>query len=128
MKRLKHFFTVWEGLWSIPLTFLVFLGFGLAGQLIFGRGFGFYDPSFFQAALMSVAIFVLFNFFTWFGLWFNFRGAFRYFIGKKQTDGSIYNKSKEDAQNLTPWQRLKISLFLYCFFVVVLLVIFRSLV
>jgi len=128
MKRLKRFLSIWDGLWSFPVAFIIFLGFGFLGQLIFGVNFGFYDPSFFQAALMAGGVFVLFNFLAWFGLYFNFRSVFKYFSGEKTDEGSFSNKSKEDAKQLTPWQRIVLSLFMYCFFIVVLVVIFRALV
>jgi hypothetical protein len=48
MKKLSRILTLWDGFWSLPLSFTAFLAFEDLGRLIFGVGFGSYciHPSF----------------------------------------------------------------------------------
>jgi hypothetical protein len=128
MKKLKHFLSLWDGVWSIPLSIFIFFAIGFIGQSFFGQVVGFYDPSIWQTVFLAIGIMLAFNFAAWLGLWFNFRGVFRYFVGQKKEDGSITNRSKEDAKNLTPWQRLLISLLLYLFYMLLLVLVLRLLI
>ncbi len=106
IKHIKTWLQLWDGVWSIPLAIAAFVSLGIAGQLVFGEGFAFYDPSIVQAGFLAAALLILFNLVTWLGLWFNFRTVFKYY--------RIY--SKQDFKKLQPWQRIASLLFLYIFY------------
>lgn len=95
------------------------------GQYIFGAAVGFYDPAFWQAALLAAGEVILFNLVIWLGLYFNFRGVFRYYVGEVKGD-KVVNLSKEDFGRLEPWQRISVLLFLYSFYLVVLVVLYKA--
>jgi hypothetical protein len=122
MKKFKVLLQLWDGIWSIPLAMFSFLFVGVALQYFFTDpndpqgGPGFYDPSFLQAAFYGAAMLVFINFVAWMGIYFNFRGLFRYYKGTKNADGTVTNLSKEDFKALKPWQRIVLLLFLYLFF------------
>lgn len=118
IKKIKHILALLDSIWSVPLAFLSFMAYGYFGSWFFGDSFGFYDPSFFQAAIYSALILVFFNGVSWGGMWFNFRAVYRYYI----------TKSSEDFSNLAAWQKLLYILFLYCFFMVILTVLALKLV
>lgn len=126
-KKLKHHLTVWDGIISGPIGIALFFAIGLIGQAIFGRAVGFYDPSIWQTVFLAIAIFFIFNNFVALALYFNFRPVFRYFYGFMKDDATVVNKSKDDAGKLTPWQRLIVSLFIYVFYSLQLVVIYSIL-
>jgi hypothetical protein len=132
-KKLKFHLQLWDGIWSVPLAMLAFLGAGIGLQLFFTDpsdpqgGPGFYDPSFIQASIYGAALLVFMNLVAWLGIYFNFRGLWRYFYGTRTPDGTVTNLSKEDFKNLKPWQRLGLLLFIYLFFMVALLLLITRL-
>ena len=134
LKKLKFHLQLWDGIWSIPLAFAAFVVFGVFLQRIFydpsdPQGApGFYDPSFLQSAFYASAMQVFINFMVWLGIHFNFRRVKHYHSGTTKTtikefDGQgtpvtencIENKSKQDFEELTPWQRIVILFSLYFF-------------
>ncbi len=118
--KIKYWLQLWNGVWSVPLAFLLFILFGIFLQTCYDGGVGFYDPSFWQAALLSAGEFFFFNLVSYLTLYFCFRKLWRYFKGTKDVRGVVENKSKEDFENLNPWQKLVLLVFLYCFFITVL--------
>jgi hypothetical protein len=121
LRYAKFYLQLWDGIWSIPLAIVAVVGIGFGIQLFYtdptdmGQNApGFWDPVFFQTMFYVAAIQVFVNFIVWLGMYFNFRGLFRYFKGVKQAN-SVVNKSKEDFLNLKAWQRLVLLLFVYCF-------------
>lgn len=131
-KRLKYFLLFWNGFWSVPLSFLAFLGLGIAGQYFFGEGIGFYDPSFWQAALLATGEFLFFNSVAFFTLRFCFRHLWKYYKGNNQgfnvraNKMEVSNQSKEDFDQLQPWQKLFLLVFLYCFFIAALVSLYKA--
>lgn len=119
MERVSYHLSLWNGIWSIPLALALFLGLGIIGQHFFGEGVGFYDPAFWQAALLAAGEFLFFNTIAFFTLYFCFRHIWRYYKGSRY-DTDIKTKAREDFNDLTPWQKIVLLLFLYCFFIVVL--------
>lgn len=133
LKKIKFHLQLWDGVWSVPLAMVLFVGFGVLLQWYFAdpadpQGApGFYDPSYLQAAFYASAMQVFINFVVWLGIHFNFRRVKHYHSGQAQktpqTDSRpvpyqpecIENKSKQDFESLQPWQRLVLLLFLYCF-------------
>ena len=109
---------IWDGLWSIPLTMFIFVIVGFLGQLYFGPEFGFYDPTFIQAAFLTCALLVIANCVTWFIMYFNFRDLWKYYI----------RYSKDEFGNLEKWQKIRVLLFLYCFYMVAFIVLLKALI
>ena len=118
MKNFKHYLQLWDGIWSIPLSTIVFFAIGELGQYYFGAGFSFYEPSVFQAAILAAAMLILFNAIIWLGIYMNFRGLYRFYV----TD------SKLIFLKLTPWQKLRILFFVYFSFLLALLLLTTRLV
>jgi hypothetical protein len=121
LKKIKHWLLLWDGVWSIPLALLMFVLSGTIIQWFFADPLfpenspGFYDPSFIQAAFFASAMQVFLNFTAWLGLYFNFRGMWKYFVGKLTETGETENKSHADFLKLTSWQRIVLLVFLYVF-------------
>ncbi|MBK9109840.1 MAG: hypothetical protein IPM92_16070 [Saprospiraceae bacterium] len=131
LKKLKYFLLFWNGFWSIPLSFLAFFGLGILGQYLFGEGVGFYDPSFWQAALLATGEFLFFNSIAFFTLRFCFRHLWKYYKGNKEFNVrsqklEVSNRSKDDFDNLQAWQKLFLLVFLYCFFIAALVSLYKA--
>jgi hypothetical protein len=128
MKKLKFWLHHLDGLWSVPLAFLMFW---LVGELfthLFGFGTAVYDAAFFQPLFLSIAIVIgATNAAIW-ALFFNFKTLYRYFIGDKNKDGSRVNFSKIDWTRIAPLHRLLISGFMFCFYVIMVVIVFLKLV
>lgn len=131
-KQIKYFLLFWNGFWSIPLAFLAFLGLGILGQFFFGEGIGFYDPSFWQAALLATGEFLFFNSIAFFTLRYCFRHLWKYYNGNSEGFNlrsqkmQVTNQSKEDFDQLQPWQKLFLLVFLYCFFIAALVSLYKA--
>jgi hypothetical protein len=131
-KKAKFLLSLYDGVWSIPLALVMFIGSGLLIQRFFTdpstpeSAPGFYDPSFIQAAFYTSFICVFINFTVWMGMYFNFRGVWRYFVGKKKGT-VVQNLSKDDFTNITAWQRILVLLALYSFLSVEWLFLFSLL-
>ena len=117
---ITYLLQLWDGIWSVPMSILLFLSIEIAGRMYLSDGdsLGFYDPAFIQAAFLASIYMVLFNFIAWVGMFFNFRSVYFYYL----------KDSKNDFKNLLPWQKLSFLLFLYCFFVVLMLIMTMRLV
>jgi Na+-driven multidrug efflux pump len=103
MKKVINWLSRWDVVWSAPLSFLAFIGFAYAMQILFGESFGSYDPAMYQAAIYAIGIMILFNGSTLIALWFNWRGLYRYYL----------HKSKQDFENLESWQKILFLFGLY---------------
>ncbi|WP_109301012.1 hypothetical protein [Aquimarina sp. AU474] len=124
MKKLRFLIQLWDGIWSVPIAFSLFIFIAILGQKIFGSGVGFYDPAFWQAALLAAGELIFFNLIVFLGLYFNFRHIWKYYKGEKN-ENQLINKSKEDFNNIKPWQRLVLLLFLYCFYTLILVTLYK---
>ncbi|MCZ2085342.1 MAG: hypothetical protein LC112_13830 [Flavobacteriales bacterium] len=70
---MKKFLKTFDGLWALPLAFVVFVFAGDVLQEIGGFGTGTYDLAFFQPLFLATAIVIgVTNAVVW-GLWFTFR-------------------------------------------------------
>lgn len=112
IKRIIRFLLLADFIWSVPLAFLSFIGFGIFGEWFFGEGFAFYDPSFFHAVIYTALTLITFNAVALTGLWFNFRTVYKYYIGD----------SKTDYKNLEP--KFKIGLFFILYFTFMFICLF----
>jgi hypothetical protein len=125
MKRLKRFLLLNDWMWSPLLAFAAFIGSGVGIQWLFrteeGSAAGFYDPSFFQAAVYSAGVIVLFSGAAQLGHIVNFKGYWRYIYRK---DSPI----RDDFKNLTPWQKFFFSHFPFFFYLAAMLFVFSLLV
>ena len=119
LRKTRFFLQLWQGFWAAPLAMLLFIAVGYLLQNIFTNpddpqgGPGFYDPSFLQKVFYVTAIQVFMDFCIWIGIYFNFRGVWRFYVGKKQQDGTVRNESKEEFEKLLPWQKIAVLLFIY---------------
>jgi hypothetical protein len=103
LKSIKYRLQLFDGLWSIPLAFLVFIYFGYISTVYFG------DPlisiEYLQQVLMAGLILVFANFVAFLGGYFNFRGLQKYFYSQEI--------KVETRNKLTAWQRIKLYLWVY---------------
>ena len=116
LKKAWYYLQLVDGVWSVPLMFLIFWVVGLVLQLFFGFGTGIYDPSFIQPLFLAGAIVIGATNIAVGGLYFTFRGLYRYIYGQKRKDSNeLINFSKKDWTKLSEWQRyiLAFSIFLY---------------
>jgi uncharacterized membrane protein len=113
MKKIKHYLQLWDGIWSIPLAFTLFVLTGLAGQAYFGLGFAAYDPAIFQAALVAAGLLVFFNAIVWLGMYMNFRQLYRFYR----------DHSTHAFNTLTPCQKLCVLSAVYAGYLLALLLL-----
>jgi hypothetical protein len=132
--RLKRHLQLWDGIWSILVGALIFFVVGSLIQVVFTNPAdpqgapGFYDPSFIQAAAYASFIQVCVNTAVLLGMYFNFRGVWRYLYGNKDREGhSVENQSKSDFKTLKAWQKIVLSLSLYLLLSLEWLVLFAHL-
>lgn len=127
MKRIKYLLQLIDGLWSVPLGFFVFFASGLLLSSIFGMAVGQYDMAFIQPLFLAGTIVVGATNIAVLGLYFTFRTIFYYLYGRVENK-VIINISKSDFETLKPIQKICISLFLFLFFVVSVIVVYLNLV
>lgn len=127
MRGIKYFLQHVHSLWSVPLMFFAYYMVGLLLAALFGYGTGAYDPAFIQPLFLAGAVVLGIANFALLILFFTFKGLYRYLYGKKVKGAAeglkFTNKSKEDWEGLTIWQKfiLAFSVF-FLFFVAVTLV------
>jgi len=125
MKKIKRFLLLNDWLWSPLLAFIFFILTGLGIQYIFktedGSAAGFYDASFWQAAVYAVGVVVMFSGAGMVGMLVNFKGYWRYIYSKDST-------IRDDFKKLQPWQKFLITHFSFYFFILVMLIVFSLLV
>lgn len=126
MKKLKYFLQHIDGIWSVPLAFFIFWFVGLAITSLFGYGTGTYDPGFIQPLFLASTVVIGATNVTVWGMYFTFRGLYRYLYGEKDAAGTLRNYSKENWIKLTPWQRFIVAYSVFfCFFFAILLVFLK---
>lgn len=132
MKKLKFWLQHIDGIWSVPFAFFIFWFVGLSLTALFGYGTGTYDPGFIQPLFLASAVVIgATNVSVW-GLFFTFRGLYRYFYGEKKTKSNgekyIANYSKSDWLKLSVWQRYLVAFGVFFFFLSAILLVFLKLV
>lgn len=124
-KSFKFKIQLYDGLWSVPVAFTLFWFCGILLQMINYRT-PTYDSSFIQPLFLSAALTIGFTNFTILGLYFTFRGIFRYLYGyRSKTTGEIKNYSKIDWKNITAWQRFKITFLLFFSYLAVQILVYK---
>ena len=115
IKKILHILREFDFIWSIPSAFLMFISFPILGGIIWGESFSGYDPSFFHAGIYALMLGVLFNGATQMGIFFNFPELYDYYLS--------------DFSKIEPlWLKALIFLFVYAFFFVSFLLIWKVIV
>lgn len=129
LSDLKFKLQLRESFLSIPILFLVFYFVGVLLTWLFGMATGFYDPAFVQPLFMAGLVVNGAAAFAQFIAYFYFRsGVHRYIWGVyKPDEKAIVNYSKADFKLLTSWQRLVLSLSVFCFFVLLVVLVYLRL-
>lgn len=133
LKKIWFYLQLVDGIWSVPLGFFLFFMCGYVLSFIFGYTTGFYDPSFIQPLFLAATIVIGASNVAVGGLYFTFRGLYRYLYGQRRTDREtgekyIVNYSKNEWKTLKPWQRYFVTLSVFFFYVAATIVIYLKLV
>jgi hypothetical protein len=105
-KSLRYKLQLIDGLWSIPLAFLVFAISGTVSVAYFNDAI--ISTEYIQYIVLAALVMVFANFVVFLGIRFNFRALQR----------EIYNKEVKYEINtyLTTWQKVLLYLCLYAFY------------
>jgi hypothetical protein len=106
LKSLRYKLQLIDGLWSIPLAFLVFAVSGTVSVAYFNDAI--ISTEYIQYIVLAALVMVFANFVVFLGIRFNFRALQR----------EIYNKEVKYEINtyLTTWQKVVLYLLLYAFY------------
>jgi len=106
LKSLRYKLQLMDGLWSIPLAFLVFALSGTMSVAYFNDAI--ISTEYIQYIVLAALVMVFANFVVFLGIRFNFRALQR----------EIYNKEVKYEINtyLTTWQKVVLYLLLYSFY------------
>jgi hypothetical protein len=106
LKSLRYKLQLIDGLWSIPLAFLVFAISGTVSVAYFNDAI--ISTEYIQYIVLAALVMVFANFVVFLGIRFNFRALQR----------EIYNKEVKYEINtyLTTWQKVLLYLCLYAFY------------
>lgn len=126
-KKILYYLQHVDGLWSVPVAIAGFWFAGMFLPRLFGYGTGSYDPAFIQPLFLAIAIVIGATNAAIGGLYFTFRGLYRYLYGEKK-NGVERNYSKENWQELTPWQRYAIAFGVFFYYVSAVIVVYLKLV
>ena len=105
-KSVSYLLQLYDGVWSIPLAFLLFFLAGYASFRYFGDAL--ISTEYIQYIVLAALVMVFANFVVFLGIRFNFRALQR----------EIYNKEVKYEINtyLTTWQKVVLYLLLYAFY------------
>ena len=117
LKSLRYKLQLMDGLWSIPLAFLVFAISGTMSVAYFNDAI--ISTEYIQYIVLAALVMVFANFVVFLGIRFNFRALQR----------EIYNKEVKYEINtyLTTWQKVVLYLLLYAFYFAAYLYILQML-
>jgi hypothetical protein len=117
LKSLRYKLQLIDGLWSIPLAFLVFAISGTMSVAYFNDAI--ISTEYIQYIVLAALVMVFANFVVFLGIRFNFRALQR----------EIYNKEVKYEINtyLTTWQKVVLYLLLYAFYFAAYLYILQML-
>ena len=106
LKSLRYKLQLMDGLWSIPLAFLVFALSGTMSVAYFNDAI--ISTEYIQYIVLAALVMVFANFVVFLGIRFNFRALQR----------TIYDKEVKYEINtyLTTWQKVVLYLLLYAFY------------
>jgi hypothetical protein len=103
MKKILRKLQLFDGIWTIPLAFFLFLLAGSYSAEYFGDGL--ISTEYIQQVLLAVLIMIIGNFVVFLGSFMNFRGIQNYFYSKEAKIETEYSTS--------PWQRIVLYLVVY---------------
>jgi len=103
MKKLIKKLQLFDGVWSIPLAFFLFLVAGSYSAEYFGDGL--ISTEYIQQVLLAALVMIIGNFVVFLGAFMNFRGLQSYFYSKEAKIETEYSTS--------PWQRIVLYLVVY---------------
>jgi hypothetical protein len=103
MKKIINKLQMFDGLWSIPIAFFLFLLAGSYSAEYFGDGL--ISTEYIQQVLLAALVMIFANFVVFLGAFFNFRGLQNYFYSK--------DAKAELEYSSTPWQRIVLYLVVY---------------
>jgi hypothetical protein len=103
VKKILRKLQLFDGLWTIPIAFFLFLLAGSYSAEYFGDGL--ISTEYIQQVFLSALILVFANFVVFLGGFFNFRGLQNYFYSK--------NAKEELEYSSTPWQRIVLYICVY---------------
>ena len=128
MKKVKYYLQHIDGIWSVPLSFAIFYFAGIFLQAVFGYGAATYDPGFIQPLFLAAAVVIgATNIAVW-GMFFTFRGLYRYLYGEKEEDGTIKNYSKYNWKALTAWQRYIVAFGVFFYYVSAVIIVYLRMI
>ena len=116
-KLIRYNLQLFDGLWSIPIAFALFIIAGTLSAEYFGDAL--ISTEYVQYIVLASLIMVFANFITFLGIRFNFKALQR----------EIYSKDIKCEINtyLTTWQKVVLYLLLYAFYFAAFLFILRML-
>ena len=104
-KSIRYYVQLFDGLWSIPIAFALFIIAGTLSAEYFGDAL--ISTEYVQYIVLASLVMVFANFVTFLGIRFNFRALQR----------AVYNREiKNEINNLNTWQKVVLYLVLYAFF------------
>ena len=103
MKKIIRKLQLFDGIWTIPLAFFLFLLAGTYSYEYFGDGL--ISIEYIQQVILAVLIMIIGNFVVFLGVFMNFRGLQKYFYSKEAKAEVEYSS--------TPWQRIVLYLCVY---------------
>jgi uncharacterized membrane protein len=84
MKKFLYYLQLFDGLWSVPIAFLVFFFGGYASFKYFGDAI--ISTEYLQQVLLAGLILIFANFMAFLGGFFNFRSLQGYFYSREVKD------------------------------------------
>lgn len=118
IERVVSFLIRWDGIWSVPLLLLVWIGFLYAGEYFWGNDFGGMTPSYYHAVIYAMAVLVSLNFAAWLGIRLNHKTVWDFYR----------YQYKLTFDSLTNVQKLCALLFLYSLYMLSGIIVLASVV
>ena len=103
MKKILRKLQLFDGVWTIPVAFFLFLLAGSYSAEYFGDGL--ISIEYIQQVILAALILIVGNFVVFLGGFFNFRGLQNYFYSKDAKRDFEYSSS--------PWQRITLYVCVY---------------
>jgi hypothetical protein len=130
LKVLLYRLQLWDGIISIPLAYLFFIVttemlqkyysyIDVDGNLT--TTVGAYNPEILQAVIYSAFVIVAFSMVANAGIYFTFRGLFKYFYSR-------LSPIREDFKQMKLWLRVTLFFFVYFLYMFLLFLVFQTIV
>lgn len=116
-KKIFKRIQLWDFAWSFPLSMLLFYGYGYIQELAFNDPM--YSTEWIHKTMLTTVIMILMNGFIQLGMWFNFRGIYKYFYSSE-------SDIRTDFKQMTPWLKVFSFIFIYFLQFLVFVLIFRA--